>query len=423
MPMLDRRGMLVLTAGTAAGFAAPSIGRAQRPITLSLSSVNAYFTPVLEEVAAELRRAHPHIAISYRGTVEPWDDQLQRTILDATTGNKADIAFQGLNRVRIVAERRLAVPLDAFIAAEPHWADMGYSPALTSLGAHAGQIWGLPFRSSVPMLFYNPDLMRRGGSDAERFPESWAEIVAVAGRISALGDGSMGLYYDYAADGNWLLLALIHLQGAQMMSPDERTIAFDGPEGLRALQLLADIGRSGMIDMSRNQAQQSFVAGKVGIYASSSARLASLQQEVAGRFAVRAAPLPRMSAQARIPVGGGIATIAADDPTKQRAAWEYLKVLTGPVGQKIIVERTGLLPSNERAVPLLEGYYSAQPQARAALSQLPIVTGWYAFPGPNALRISSVIQDHMRSVITLQRPPEETLRAMRGDVAALLPQA
>jgi multiple sugar transport system substrate-binding protein len=423
MPMLDRRAMLTASVGGAAAFVVPSRGDAQAPVTLSVSSVNAYFTPVLEAVGAELARAQPHIAIRFRSTVEPWDDQLQRTILDATTGNPADIAFQALNRVRIVAERRLAMPLDPFIAAEPDWAAMGHSAALTSLGVHSGQVWGLPFRSSVPMLFYNPDLMRRGGGDGERFPESWDEIVAIATRISALGDGSMGIYYDYAADGNWLLLALMNLQGAQMMSADDRTIAFDGPAGQRAFELLASFGRSGMLDMSRNQAQQSFVAGKVGIYASSSARLGSLQQEVAGRFAVRAAPLPRMAADARIPVGGGIATISATDPARQRAAWEYIKVLTGPVGQKIVVERTGLLPSNERAVPLLADYYQAQPQARAALSQLPIVTGWYAFPGPNAIRISSVIEDAMRSVITLQRAPADALRAMRNDVAALLPQA
>ena len=53
-------------------------------------------------------------------------------------------------------------------------------------------------------------------------------------------------------------------------------------------------------------------------------------------------------ANGKLPTGGNAAIITSRDPAKQKAAWEFLKFVTGPEAQKIVVETTGYLPTNLR---------------------------------------------------------------------------
>jgi multiple sugar transport system substrate-binding protein len=74
----------------------------------------------------------------------------------------------------------------------------------------------------------------------------------------------------------------------------------------------------------------------------------------------------------------------ARDPAKQRAAWEYVKFATGPVGATLMVKATGYFPAN--ALPakdpaLLGDFYKQSPNHQTAIGQLPMLTAWYAFPG------------------------------------------
>lgn len=391
---------------------------------LTVVTVGTYVKPVYEEIAKRFMAEHPDIPVKIESYVESWDDQLQRTILDNLTGTRPDITEQGFNRFSALVDRGFAVPIDPFIAGEADWSNEGWGPALTSLGEHQGKHWGLPFRMATPILYYNADLVRAAGGDPDRLPETWPELIALAGKISALGDGKMGMYFEYEADGAWMFLTLLHLQGGRAMQPDDRTIAFDGPEGLKALTLLGDIGRSGMVDMPREQARQGFTAGTVGFVVTAGSQIGTFERQSAGKFELRTAPLPRLSENARVPVGGGLLMVHSDDPARQKAAWEFVKYAAGPIGQTLLVRQTGMMPSNDlpaQREELLGGFYRDAPLQQANLKQVPIVTGWYTFPGPNSVKITHVIRDYMRRVITLELPPADALSAMRQDVQALLP--
>ncbi len=73
----------------------------------------------------------------------------------------------------------------------------------------------------------------------------------------------------------------------------------------------------------------------------------------------------------------------ATDPVRQRAAWEYVKFVTGPVGQTQMVKLTGYAcPRNEIAVKepeMLCGFYERSPNHRTSIAQLPVLTEWTAF--------------------------------------------
>jgi multiple sugar transport system substrate-binding protein len=113
------------------------------------------------------------------------------------------------------------------------------------------------------------------------------------------------------------------------------------------------------------------------------------------------------------------------DARKQAAAFNYIKFVTGPEGATIMVNNTGYMPST--ALPgqredMLGRFYRENPNWRTTLEQLPVMTGWYAFPGQNALRITDVINDHLQTVVNKSREADPVLRQMVTDVQALLPR-
>lgn len=391
-------------------------------VTIHVSYVNSYMKPVHEEIVRRFSQLHPNIAVVLSSPVETWGDQVQRTILDNVTGNGADVSEQAFNLFSQIVARGVAQPLDPFINQEKDWPSMGYSPALTALGAYQGKIWGLSFRISTPIIFYNADLVRSVTENQNEFPSDWQGILRLAKRITALGEQRVGMFFDYQADGNWTFQALLNLRGGQLVTSDGK-IGFNNGEGLGALTTLNEIGQSGMIDMPRDQARQSFSAGILGMYVGSSSQLGGLLKTSSHKFSIGTAPLPRSASDAKIPVGGGIYMLLTKDPKKQAAAWEYIKFATGPIAQTLLVEQTGMMPSNDlpaRDPNLLKEFYSKNPLHLASLKQLPIVTTWTSFPGPNSVKISDTIRDHLRAVVTLRSKPDLALADMTKDVEALL---
>ena len=74
------------------------------------------------------------------------------------------------------------------------------------------------------------------------------------------------------------------------------------------------------------------------------------------------------------------------------------------------------------APALLADFYNTNRNLQTSLSQLPVLTGWYAFPGENGLKITDVINDHIQTVVNQSAAPDAALKQMTTDVQALLPK-
>lgn len=383
--------------------------------------------PVHQEVRRLWLEQDPSAVIDIEAANREYEEQTRNLLRQGMIDQAPDIAYVGLHRVRLFASRELIRPLGPLVAAEADWAAMGWPPSVMSLAAVDGAPRGLPFAISIPIFYYNADLVARAGFDPDAFPTTWDGVFALLRKVSALGEPIRGGFFEYDNSGNWTFLALMTSQGASFMAPDERTLTLGGPEGLRALEIMAEFGRAGrMIAMARDQARQLFSGGNMGVMVSSSASLTALQRGAGGRFPVRTAPLPMLSPNGRLPSGGNAAVIMARDPARIRAAWDYIKFASGPVGQTVMVPRTGYMPINTIPVArpdMLGRFYAENPNHRTAVSQLDRVTSFFSFPGEHGLRITDVILGHLQRVVIGETPPREALVTMRREVAPLLPGA
>ena len=110
------------------------------------------------------------------------------------------------------------------------------------------------------------------------------------------------------------------------------------------------VTEGGMTMRDYEQSRQQFVAGKIGIIASSPNAARAFTDLVGSKFKLGCQIYPRMNKDhGRLPTGGNGGMILTKDPIKQRAAWEYLKFACGPEGQKIAVLGSGYMPTNKLA--------------------------------------------------------------------------
>ncbi|WP_420965411.1 extracellular solute-binding protein [Bradyrhizobium sp. B120] len=394
------------------------------PVLTVSYSLPSNFKPALEEIARRFEAEHPDVRIKMRAPLASFDDVVNDLLKSKLTGGAPDIAFVGLSHAGLVAERGLAVPLDQLVQKEGGWSKLGYYSSILSLGAVAGRQYGVPFGLAVPVLHVNVDLVRRAGGSMDNFPSDWNGIADLGQKISALDSKLAGFTFQYDAYSNWTLQALIRGAGGRMEAPHGCGIGFDSPEGRWALETLQLFHDKGMPAMSWQQVLQAFSSGTIGISAASSASISRLETQIKTAFEYRTLPFPMTSADGKLPAGGHMVIVSTSDPEKEQAAWDYVKFATGPAAQTIMVQNSGLLPISQRAAEdpaLLGSFYKSHPNQAVALGQMSRLTDWYMWPGPNGLKITSVIQDHVDTIVTGKASARETIPKLAAAVSAMLP--
>lgn len=429
-PTFTRRGALAVVGGAAASLAMPAVARAQTIELVAHYSMPPIFKEAQEAVAAAFNARSAAIKVSYVNPSPTYEDGAQLILRQAATGQLPDVSFQGLNRLRMFAERDIAVDLrPLFEGADP--AKLGYSPSILGLGFHGGIQAGLAFATSNPISYMNVDLLKRVGVEPEQFPTNWDDVLKLSARIADLGDGTHGMFFRWPGD-DWMFSALLYGHGGRMLTPDEKAVAFAGPEGLSALRLLDRMvkeGRMPNLSATGNSAQdlQAFAAGKIGMMFRTTAQVRSISNSVGKNFGLRTTIMPVIDpVKGRLPTGGAGAMICAKDPARRKAAFEFVKFATSAEGTSIMVRNTGYVPTNQFAIDdpsHLGQFYAENPLFQAATRQVPIMIPWYAFPGANSVRVTNVMVDQLARIVEQKATPEEVLATMAEEVTKLLPTA
>jgi multiple sugar transport system substrate-binding protein len=235
-----------------------------------------------------------------------------------------------------------------------------------------------------------------------------------------------GFYLNVGGD-DWMFQALLFGHGGRLMTEDESDIAFDGPEGLAALTLLDRmVKEGGMPNLGMTGSQQAFVAGRLGATMRSTAVLRNIIQSVGRNFELRTTGMPVIHAErGRLPTGGAAGMITARDEAKREAAWKFLRFSTSAEGTAIMVINTGYVPMNQIAIDderFLGAFYRENPLFLAAVRQLTISVPWFAFPGPNGVRITQAIVNNQQRILEQRATPAEALRDMAAEVRRMLPR-
>lgn len=413
--------LIRLLAGAAIGLGAlvPAAMAQEVEITVA-HAYGAIFRPIHEQIIAEFNKEFPNIKVTLEAPQPDYEQLVQRTLSGIPQSNAPTLTFQGVNQIRQFVDAGQAHDLSAFVAEDPRWKEGGYYPTMMELGRFDEKQMAIPFAISTPIMYFNADLFEKAGLDPSAPPTTWPEVIEAAKAIEAAVPGTTGLFYDYLITGNWGFQVLVYSEGGSMMNEAETEVTFDEEPGLRAVRLLRSFVDEGVMEnWTRAQGEQSFIAGQVGFYFSSTAWLAGVQDKA--NFDIRTAFWPESSTgERRLPSGGNAAMIITDDPEEAKAAYEYAMFAAGPIGTAIMVPGSGYMPMHEEGTKRLASFYEENPNFKISVEQIPYIFTWYAFPGQNTLKSIDVIRDSLQAIVAGQVSPEEGIKQAAHEVETLV---
>ncbi|WP_461209436.1 ABC transporter substrate-binding protein [Desulfocurvus sp. DL9XJH121] len=418
--ILHRLGAILCALLMAAGMSV----QAQAKTTLTIGyAYPAVFDKVQEQIINEFKKVEPDIEVTIQAKYQSYEDATKQVLRGAMTGNLPDVSFQGLSRVRLLSDKRIAQPLDAFIKGDKGMAAQGFTQAMYDTCTFKGKVYGLPFAVSQPIAYYNMDLAQKAGYTEDTLPRTWDELYAFARKVEKTSPGVSGMFYRWQITGFWLLQSLMFKDGGAFMDKAEKTVTLNTPVGYKSFATLRDmVVKGGMRkDYSWNDAQSAFSAGNLGMMITSCSTLQNIAKNIGGRFALKTFPVPGLHQGSKLPVGGNAAVMFAKDKEKQEAAWKFLKFWCGVQGAKVVGMETGYMAPNAKAKEALKGFLDSNPNVSQVYALQPYMTGWYAFPGKNGLKITELLYDAMEKAVTTDRDTRELCDEVNARIQKLVP--
>jgi multiple sugar transport system substrate-binding protein len=396
---MERENMKITTTAIALALTATAVC-AEDKVTIEFAYPYSHlFDVTYEAMMPAFKEAHPNIEVKFRATYESYEDGTNTILREAVSGNLPDVTMHGLNRQLILVEKGIAQSLEPFIAKEADFEKDGYHQAMLSLSTFDDQVYGLPFSISLPVGYYNMDILNAAGID--KIPSTWDEVISACETMKANGIANP-IFWGWNITGNWFMQAMMWSQDKAIV--EDGKVTLDSPEALQALEQIQEIvTKCEMQNLEWKAALASFSAGDIGMMFWSTSALGAVERSQ-GDFELRTGAFPGMgTAPKGLPAGGNAAmlTSQSEDPAVRDAAWAWLKFITSGEGAAEVAKTTGYMPPNKAANEIiLADFYEQNPNKRTAVDQLPLLRDWLAYPGDNGLAITQVIYDGMERIVT-----------------------
>ncbi len=379
------------------------------------------FDVTYEAVMPAFEAAHPNVEVKFRATYEDYEDGTNTVLREAVADNLPDVTMQGLNRQAILVDKGIAKSLEPFIAKEADFEKDGYHQAMLDLGTFNDEVYGLPFSVSLPVGYYNMDIMKAGG--IETLPTTWDEVIAACDTMKANGIENP-MFWGWNITGNWFVQALMWSQDEALV--EDGKVKVDTPEAATSFETMLSLFRGcDMKNLDWEEALASFSAGEIGMMFWSTSAVGAVER-AKGDFELKTGEFPGIDGKPLgLPAGGNAAmlTSTSDDSAVQEAAWAWLKFITSGEGAAEVAKTTGYMPPNKAANEIiLADFYEQNPNKMTAVNQLPLLREWQAYPGENGLAITQVIYDGIESMVIGDQDDVTALQEEMGEeVTDLLP--
>ncbi|MBI5300916.1 MAG: ABC transporter substrate-binding protein [Chloroflexi bacterium] len=344
-----------------------------------------------------------------------------------------DLATQVLVDLQVIAPMQDFIDKDKFDLKDFEQNVLAYY----SVG---GRLYGMPYNTSNPMLYYNKDAFKAAGLDPNKPPRTYAEVLDYAKKLTKKGaDGKVAMYGYSMAIYGWFFEQLLAASGGLYLDNgngrDARATkaTFNSPEGVKILQWWKegyDAGVFGNFGRPTADTQKAFDAQQTAMMIESTAGLRSRLNAAQGKFELGTGFLPRPDEaafqKAGTIIGGASVYIMKDRPAaEQGCAWEFVKFTVSPEIQAYWHTASGYYPVTKKSYDVKEDqeWVAKYPQFKTAVDQLHAAPNNRFTQGaltgvmPAARQRTELA---IEEVIAAKSTPQQALDAAANDVTKLI---
>jgi sn-glycerol 3-phosphate transport system substrate-binding protein len=290
-----------------------------------------------------------------------------------------------------------------------------------------GQTWGIPFKRSTPVLYWNKEAFAAAGLDPETPPATWDEMVEF-GKTLTQRDASgnvtqWGVRIPSSGFPSWLFTGLVASNGQDGLANDAGTeVYFDTPEVVGALEYLVSLATEhevmapGILDWGATP--RAFMDGESAMIWTTTGNLTNIRNNATFDFGVAMLPA---NVRRGAPTGGGNFYLFDGSSDEQlRAAVDFVKWATAPQQAADWAIATGYVAPREDtwATERMQAYAQEVPGALVAREQLAYaVPELSTFEGP---RITQVMNDNIAAAIVGDKTPAQAMADAQAAADAIL---
>lgn len=381
----------------------------------------------VKELIKDFNATHPDIEVVEKFNPDMYKGLTQNLQTAIASGKNPDVVQMGYSYLNYAGDNfpyvNISEMVDKVSPQDKSYLADTFLPNILALAkSDSGKQVGLPYSVSVPVLYYNPDILKAAGLDPNNPPKTWPEVQAAAKQIKER-TGNPGFFMQEYAD-NWAQQALMESNGGQILKKEGNKVVagFDSPEAASAYQLLADMVKDGSgLHATNEEAFQAFLSGKVGMVLTTIGKRANFEQTA--KFPVKVAVFPSFPGkQLKVPAGGNFLMVFSKDEAKQKAAWEFIKYLESPKALEMWSTGTGYLPPRKgiEQDASFKKLIDNNPNIQIALSTMPSIVQWASFPGAHGLQAEQVLIDTRDRILSGQVSPAEALHNAAVQINELL---
>lgn len=296
----------------------------------------------------KFEKLHPNIRI----TVEPvagmgYDAKL---VMQSAAETLPDVVWLCDTLVPTFIEYKIVKDLTPFIDEDSDF-DVGdiYPKMLKTGMDRDGRVYMLPRDLGTVVMFYNRTLFRRAGLPDPEPDWTHKEFLEMAKKLTVRDKDGRVVQYGFMADYTWwaTYVPWVVSAGGNIISEDGKRSALSTPESLRGLHSLIGLVTVHEVALPPNRpitipGVDPFAAGKVAMRPQVCPQIpffrASMKQFDWDIQVLPAGPVRRVN-------GMGASGYGMSRNTKHaKEAWEFLKFIVSPEGQKVFAESGSAVP-------------------------------------------------------------------------------
>lgn len=280
-------------------------------------------------------------------------------------------------------------------------------------------IYGMPWRLSARMLFWNKDLFARAGLDTAKAPATWEQLVAAASRVQRLGTGVHGYGIVLGDSGASFpeFMSFAWANGGEVLSAGLDSSRFDSPAVVEALALQLRLRRAGLA-ASADSLDSEFASGRLGMRVQSSRMVARWERQARGlRLGLAAVPAPAARRDSVAPFGDGDVLVSFTRSKHKEHALRLARFLVRPENAFATIAGEGEgLPSNAGADTL----EAIRGRPRAAFVARQIARARFAPGRPAWYEMQRAIEREVGAALSGDKPAKQAVADAGGRIAELL---